>query len=430
MDWIVDTGMGNSSVFSAVIENGEIIIIVSESHKDSSIIYTLSSFNTIRFQQFNPRVMSLIGQKITRTFKFRSEDAILNIWDFFNRFANIKPVFGERKVFTISRELFQCSASNMLKKSFSLPNITINADEMPKIHFKEHMYKKLNNVKEILEFFSTPVRTLFIVDNKILLEAWIKLMNVNLGEEMKQDFGFLLQQVSSISSEAWESNHLLRKSVQEAEKKIDDSQLTTTAMKRSAMIIIMTVIFQESNGYINYHELIDLVIFLVRKTCVSEDEKGNIILYSHEIMKITDYCFILFSLVSEIYNSEFWNPPQTLSSSILKSIDSLSPNVGKEIRNIEIRDISFMLAAIRSFFMNGKGLDEQTLLFTYFLGTKCNIQAAARYIASVLSFMENTLRSIPSECPCAFEPLLIKCIRSTPAEEVLLNMFINEKEET
>ena len=416
MEWLIEDNFQNArnklGYFTASIQGNDIVIVVNEMSQESSIIDTLSSFHTLQIPSTKPNTLTLIGISSARTFRFIKNEAIPNIWQLFQRVFILKPIPNEFRSFSIIPKHDKLNSNNSNV-------ITENNDIIPVISLlkqKDLSYKKyikisdiiqLNTEEEIQKFVDSKKYKVFNINSKILLKIWLKYLNISLTKDVINEYLSLKQQFSSFSSNLWNENPKFRELVYTIENKLEQSTLTVPLFKQISFNVILAFSFQHFDRETILQEIFDLVVFFIRKTCINQTKDGlSVILSSEENMNSDDFSALLFAILNKISTTQFWNISQSFHDSILEEIDAFSGHCGYEIRRIGFKNVSFMNAFLKSIFITGKKLDEQTLIFNSCLFNGFIEKFAAKIVASSISCMEDQFQNIPSNLPHFLEEMI------------------------
>ena len=405
MEWLIEDNFGDArsklGYFSATVQGNDILIVVNEMSHDSSIIDTLSSFHTLQIPTSKPNCLTLIGDSSARTFKFIKNEAIPNIWQLFQRVFVLKPIPNEDRSFSIIPKcdnLNSSESTNLNEKEGKIPFISLlnSKGKSNSSSFKISDFAQLNTEEEVDSFVHSKKYKLFNINPKILLNIWIKYFKIPPSKDVINEYLLLKNQFSTFSSEIWEANPKLRELIYTLENKLEQSTLTVPLFKQIAFNVIVAFSWQHFDRDSLLQEVFDIVVFIIRKTCINQTVDGrSVILCSDENMHHDEISALILAILDKISESQFWNISPSFHDMILEEIDSFSGHCGYEIRRIGFKDISFIIPFVKSIFLSGKKLDEQTLIFNSCLFQNFTEKFAANYIASSIVSLEENLPNIP-----------------------------------
>ena len=138
MEWPIEMDLGKgmfADIFLSIrINLGEIVMDYYDSQKEQFILDQLSSFQRVKFDDKNPLHITFIGDKVKRSFRFKDEDAMSNVWSYLQNYVKFQSISGQDRSYMIihlrkySSDRFDFSLKGSSQKkniSSSESNITI-----------------------------------------------------------------------------------------------------------------------------------------------------------------------------------------------------------------------------------------------------------------------------------------------------------------
>ncbi|KAK8893103.1 hypothetical protein M9Y10_021518 [Tritrichomonas musculus] len=260
MEWPIEIDLGQGTyadVFLSFRVNfGELIMDYYDSTKEQFILDQLSSFQRVEFDDSNPLHISFIGNKVKRSFKFKDEDALSNVWSYLQNYVKFQSISGRDRAYTIvpvkkfssdkldhfAEDASAQKKSVLGKELVSVPEaITskIILESMPDfelINVDENNYQNIFRNDGIIkdEYNMSRVQIKF----DFVFNLWKSFFGINPSENDFDDYKKLLSQWNPIYSSKWQNNLHLRRFVALFENDLKNSYFTFDLRKLTFEILM------------------------------------------------------------------------------------------------------------------------------------------------------------------------------------------------
>lgn len=235
MEWPIKLDLGQgiyADVFLSIrINLGELVMDYYDSQKEQFILDQLSSFQRVEFNDEDPLHINFIGDKVRRSFKFKDEDAMSNVWCYLQNYVKFQSISGHERAYMIiplkkySSDRFDLSqdGSSQKKNNFSTESqisipeaITSNLifesmQDFELINVDENNYQDIFNSDGIIkdEYKLSNIQIKF----DFAFNFWKKILSIDPSEKDFEDYKKLLSQWNPVYLSQWKNNSHLRKFV-------------------------------------------------------------------------------------------------------------------------------------------------------------------------------------------------------------------------
>ncbi|OHS93724.1 hypothetical protein TRFO_39992 [Tritrichomonas foetus] len=263
MEWPVEMDLGHGchmDVFLSIRSNaGEIFLDYTDVTKEQIILDKLSSFNRIEFDENNPLHITFKGPNSTRSFKFKDEDAVSNVWSYLQNFVRFDSIVGKCRAYYIvpldQKPTIMESAKTLIESIFSRKPSHSPKDldiSPPEAIISNIVHESLSDL-HIVELNENNYDEFFDVDGTFKEDVcmsnieikfdysfnlWKRILNINPTEEDSEDYLRLLKQWNPVFENQWKHNFRLRQFVFSLENDLKDSHLPPDLRKLTFEILM------------------------------------------------------------------------------------------------------------------------------------------------------------------------------------------------
>lgn len=260
MEWPIEIDLGkeiHADVFLSIrINLGELIMDYHDSQKEPFILDQLSSFQRVKFDDKDPLHITFLGDKIKRSFKFKEEDSMSNVWSYLQNYVKFQSISGQDRAYMIvPLKKFSSDRLDLSKDDSSQKSN--NFSEESRITIPEAITKKLifeslpdfelinvdeNNYQNIINDDGT-IKDEYKLSNieikfDFAFNFWKKVLSINPSESDIDDYKKLLTQWNPVYLSQWRNNSHFRKFVASFEADLKNSYFSTDLRKLTFEILI------------------------------------------------------------------------------------------------------------------------------------------------------------------------------------------------
>ena len=411
MEWPMRMDFGDGLFVNGKVtlnsRNGEVLIEFLDEKGDSFLIDTLSKIRTIQFDDSNPLKITLNGDDIHRVFYLQSEDAVSNMWTFFQNHQKLKPLPGSHKIFavmpkktiqfsqkisfqpfrssstpTLSRPSFSSTpealAHGMIRETLSdFKQITVTEKNFNEI-FKD------NKLKSDYSQSGLDVSPNFVID------CWRKLLNIEKFET--DDFLKLKKQWKNIDQNIWESDSRLRFFVSNSQRNLENQKFNIEGGEEIAFNALISY-FIESMNTLKYEDFLVSVATLITNSLLAGRNGELYILQSGDEATQDECSAIVYTLLEHI-SGEINGIWDNLYDDTIQLLFLTSNSTANLLSHAQVKDFEFMRQEIGYLFCKDRNQEDSVLLFTAALSSHSMGVFVRSLIASCFTLLHHRLVEI------------------------------------
>jgi hypothetical protein len=261
MEWAIQMRFGTNLYrdgrLTVGASNGEVMLgFYEQGGSDKPVVLDrLTSFQTLEFDDLNPRHVSLVGKCMSRDFLLFNDDTTSDLYVFLTKFIALEHCPGRTRAFMIRPKESQTipeatSLRAPVRRVSPLPEKTL-----PEA-FTSHLFVETlqdvqptvlsaGNVRELLPdgvlAQSVALHELEIPE-AFRFELWMYILKVGQGDDQMRIFGDLQECWRNITRWQWRLSAALRRFVQRLETDISQREMGDRG--RLASVVLMTCMFR------------------------------------------------------------------------------------------------------------------------------------------------------------------------------------------
>lgn len=418
MEWPLKMDFGDGLFVNAILSlsarNGEVYLEFQDEKNETFLIDTLSRMQTIQFDDTDPLKVTMKGDDIFRQFYLTSEDAVANIWTFFQNYQKLVPLPGKHKIFAVrpktERQQPSPNKNSQAIRSNSMPRSCFS--ETPEALSHGIIRESLSDIKVVTvteknlsEIFNENGElkvglsmSEIEISPSFLIDCWRRILGIK--EFLVGDYIKLKSQWKEIQQSAWESNSKLREFVSNCERSLQKHTFNISGGEEIAFNALVSS-FVESMNSINFQESYVDIVVLLTNSLLAGKVGEKFVSQSGDSVTQDEASGVVFTLFNA-YLEKMKNVYNNLYDDTMQLLMLTSPSTNQLLMSVGIKDFDFMKDDISFFFCKEREIEDSQLILTGAFAAHSTDQYVRSLIAACFTLLHNRLVEIANQQPAFF----------------------------